>query len=354
MGLVAGFDGFIDRLIEVVDERRSPTSHTRVRTITAFADRVRAAAGRSANVELVTTEVRPGGNGAILALAAGTLGARCVFIGAVGDGQVDPVFEPLARACERVEAIGEPGRTDALEFEDGKLLLGHPSALDAVTWERAVRAAGGVEELRDLLEHRLLAMGNWTMTAAMTAIWERLAEDVLPGSRCAGVFIDLADPAKRSDGDLGEALEALRAMNASCPVTLGLNLAESERLGRLVGGPDAGRVAEESPEAMASAASGLREATGLAEIALHTRRVAALADAEGGEGLAGPFVREPRVSTGAGDHFNAGVCVGRAYGLSRAGRLAMGVGCSGLFVRTGRSPRAEELARFLGELPAPE
>jgi len=70
--------------------------------------------------------------------------------------------------------------------------------------------------------------------------------------------------------------------------------------------------------------------------------------------MAGPFVRRPAASTGAGDHFNAGVCAGRAFGASRGAALAMGVGASGLFVRTGQSPGRAELAAFLRELPEAE
>jgi len=352
-GLVAGFDGFRDRLCDVVATRAGAgaRAYERVATIEAFASRVASMAGRSGNAEVVVRREAPGGNGAILALAAATLGVETSFVGTAGEGAVDPLFAALASRA-RVETLGPPGETDALEFDDGKVMLGRPAALGVITWER-VRGS-----LTGSLGGRILAMGNWTMTAGMTEIWEGLAREALPGvggraGGCAGVFLDLADPARRPDGDLLSGIEAMRAMEAHAPVTLGLNLAEAERVAG-VAGADAGAIGGDDLGALADGAAALREALGLSGVALHTRRAAALAEAGGAAAVAGPFVRRPAASTGAGDHFNAGVCAGRALGASREAALALGVGVSGLFVRTGRSPDAAETAAFLRELPEPE
>jgi len=339
--LVAGFDGFIDRVIDVVSERTSPDAYSRVPTLASLGARISDAAGRSANLELVVKDTKPGGNGAILAAAAGALGARTVFVGTIGAGAPDPLFAPLSAGANRAVAIAPPGKTEALEFDDGKLLLGEPATLRAVTWDAVAPT------LAEAVPSALLAMGNWTMTPDMTDIWRRLASDILPGAACAGVFIDLADPAKRTDNDLRDALDAMRAMDAHAPLTLGLNVAEGERLAGLLG-------IQSSATDLAAAAAALRERTGLSAVALHTRPAAALATSDGAWAIDGPFLRHPAATTGAGDHFNAGVCVGAALGLAPPARLALGVGCSGLFVRTGRSPERSALAEFLEDLPAPE
>jgi sugar/nucleoside kinase (ribokinase family) len=65
-------------------------------------------------------------------------------------------------------------------------------------------------------------------------------------------------------------------------------------------------------------------------------------------------VKEPKISTGAGDHFNAGFCLGRVLGLSLEESLCTGVGTSGYYVRTAISPTAAQLAEFIANLPAPE
>jgi sugar/nucleoside kinase (ribokinase family) len=61
----------------------------------------------------------------------------------------------------------------------------------------------------------------------------------------------------------------------------------------------------------------------------------------------GPFVEKPLISTGAGDHFNAGFCLGKLIGADNAIALQLGVGTSGYYVRTARSPSVKQLLEFL-------
>ena len=70
--------------------------------------------------------------------------------------------------------------------------------------------------------------------------------------------------------------------------------------------------------------------------------------------FAGPFVQQPKISTGAGDHFNAGFCLGRVLGFGLEESLCTGVATSGYYVRTAESPTAQQLAEFIAELPPPQ
>jgi sugar/nucleoside kinase (ribokinase family) len=66
--------------------------------------------------------------------------------------------------------------------------------------------------------------------------------------------------------------------------------------------------------------------------------------------VVGPFTAKPKITTGAGDHFNAGFCVGRMLGLDLAASLQIGVATSGFYVRQAKSPRLEDLKKFLQTL----
>jgi len=57
------------------------------------------------------------------------------------------------------------------------------------------------------------------------------------------------------------------------------------------------------------------------------------------------------ITTGAGDHFNAGFCVGRLLDLSHQESLATGVATSGFYVRSGKSPTVLDLAEILENWP---
>jgi sugar/nucleoside kinase (ribokinase family) len=85
-------------------------------------------------------------------------------------------------------------------------------------------------------------------------------------------------------------------------------------------------------------------------VVVHPRAYAVAASAAGVVTVNGPFVGKPLISTGAGDHFNAGFCLGKLLGADNEISLQLGVGASGYYVRTAKSPGAMELADFLQSL----
>ena len=87
---------------------------------------------------------------------------------------------------------------------------------------------------------------------------------------------------------------------------------------------------------------------------IHPRRCAAAATALESKSFAGPFVLQPLISTGAGDHFNAGFCLGRVSGLDLIESLCAGVSTSGYYVRSAQSPTLADLALFVAALPPAE
>jgi len=58
-------------------------------------------------------------------------------------------------------------------------------------------------------------------------------------------------------------------------------------------------------------------------------------------------VEKPLITTGAGDHFNSGFCLGKVLGLDNADSLLAGVTASGFYVRSGHSPSLDDLAKML-------
>ncbi len=356
---VVGFDGFIDEIIDVVDQRcdMSASGYSRIKTISEFAARVGAAAGKSTNLEMVVKEVRWGGNGPLMAGGLASLGSGVTYIGSVGteSGDLDARYAEFARRCKAVIPIAPPAHTDALEFEDGKVMLGKPGNVQIPTWARLVEKVG-IEKMVGLLDGTgLLGMVNWVMMGGVEGIWDGLIREVLPKVRRGGlrIFIDLADPAKRTDADIQRAMGLLRRMNAIVPVTLGLNLSEAERMAAAFGVVHAAghRTMGAAIESMAVA---LRGKLDLACVVIHPREGAGAA--VGGAGgvesawFDGPFTPTPRLSTGAGDHFNAGFALGQMVGMKVEECLAVGCGVSGAYVRDAQSPSRERLVGFLRSL----
>ncbi len=359
---LVGFDGFIDSIIHMVDVRRnmSPSGYERLRTITTFAARCASAAGKSTNIEQVLVEDRFGGNGPLMASALGRLGVPVTYAGAVGEGQTGKlhrVFGPFAERCREVIPTSPPSFTDCLEFDDGKLMFNNTAAVQAVTWDVLVKVAG-LEKLTRLIdESSLIGIVNWSLMGGVPGIWRGLREEILPKvstSRARSVFIDLSDPAKRTDADIEIGLADLLALNRAIPVTLGLNLSEAERVSAVAGANAFGQ--GRSGADIRRAAAAIRARLGLACVVIHPREGAAASIGEQETDSAwfdGPLTQKPLISTGAGDHFNGGFAIARTLGLPLAESLAVGTAVSGAYVRDGESPTLPRLAEFLRALPQP-
>jgi len=362
--VLVGFDGFIDSIIHAVDKRRAlgPDGYTPFRTIEQFSKRVAAAAGKSANIELVVKEDRFGGNGPLMAGALGCAGASVTYIGAVGEHDkprtLHSIYDGFATMCKEVIPVAPPALTDALEFDDGKIMLGRPKNVQSIEWE-SLAADIGRERLVAILRNcALIGIVNWVMMPGVESIWEGIRAEVFAGERAASkrVFLDLADPARRSDEDVRRAVRRIADLDSAVPVTLGLNLSEAQRVAHVLGlavlQVDAGPRLAESVRAGARA---IRSAMGIDCVVIHPREGAGAASANGVEDwFDGPFIESPKLSTGAGDHFNAGFALGQLLGMELDECLALGCATSGAYVRDAQSPTAERLREFLLELPQPE
>jgi sugar/nucleoside kinase (ribokinase family) len=342
---LVGFDGFVDTIVTPVGLRRGQGENfSPIETITEFGQRILGAAGKSTNLELYPVMDKLGGNGPIMANALLAAGTRVTYVGALGQPQIHPVFAEMA-AKARTVSICAAAQTTAVEFTDGKIMLGMMRSLDEITYERICTVMGTAAFHAELGAADLIALVNWTMIPNMTAIFSEIAGRVLPTlpARDRLFFFDLADPEKRTTDDLLAALETIARFEKFGRVTLGLNLKEAQQVGAACG-----LAAVESNEAsLKRAASELRAKLRIATVVIHPKESAACATAQGVWWVPGPYAERPRITTGAGDHFNAGFTTGQLYGLTPEACLAAGVCTSGHYVRTAESPTLADLETFL-------
>ncbi len=350
-----GFDGFVDSIIAVVDKRHSVAAYDPIPTIEAFGRRIQAKAGQSSNYELVVEVEKLGGNGPIMANAMAAAGVKVSYAGALGYPKLHPVFEEFAETAE-VFSVADPGFTDALEFEDGKLMLGKYQSISTLDWDRFKGGIGEDVFAQVVKRAGLIGMTNWTMLPQIESVYQaidRLLSEDDSGER-KFIFVDLADPAKRNDADIVAVFELFGQMQGNADVVLGLNLSESLQALRVLGMKQPG----DAEAAILETATTLRERLGLHGCVVHPRKGAAAA-VRSREGVQtaefqGPFVAKPKLSTGAGDNFNAGFCLGLLAGLGVKQCLCTGVSTSGFYVRNARSPKLSELADFCEKLPPAE
>lgn len=343
-----GLDGFVDEIVIVVDKRESATKFTRVPTLTALGERIVRAAGKSSNIELVVERAKLGGNGPIMADAMAAFGVPVSYIGCLGYPQIHPAFAELA-ARATVHSVAEPGHTDALEFDDGKLMLGKHWPLKDVNWPNLVERVGKDRLLALFSESNLIGLQGWTMLPFMSDIWEHVLAEICPKlapGKSRTIFFDLADPEKRDPKDIAHALQLVGRFQKFFATYLGLNEKESFEIGHVLGFDGA----TDGEAAVKKVARFISDKLNITAVVVHPRAYAVVATREEMAVVAGPFVEKPLISTGAGDHFNAGFCLGKLIGTDDEIALQLGVAMSGYYVRTAKSPTIDELADFLRSL----
>src|SRR6185369_16858113 len=147
-----------------------------------------------------------------------------------------PVFADFARRAQAY-SIAEPGYTDAIEFEDGKIMLGKHQSLKQMNWENIKTRFGLDKFVTHFGSADLVGFVNWTMLTAMSDIWSSLLKEICPeleGPR-RKLFVDLADPEKRTQEDILRALELITAFQKHFDVILGLNEKESHEIATNLG-----------------------------------------------------------------------------------------------------------------------
>lgn len=344
LNVVVGFDGFVDEMISVVNERTGLDQWTPVKDISAFGDWIKAAAGRSSLREIVVHRADPGGCAVNLGDGLAALGIPLDCFATLGQPR-HAAFEPFARLCRSCHSWGrEPGRTLAFEFSDGKLMFSAVTQLAEFDVRLLDQVLADGQYAAACQRARIIALTDWTLYPHMTACWRKLQLGVFSTlKQRPGFFLDLVDPTSRAKEDIQAMLDLLVHFEKSGPVVLGLNGNEANVLSRVLGLP----TASEDMSALQQQAQGLRERLQINQVVIHGLKMAVSARPGEVAGVLGPFCPKPKKSTGAGDRFNAGVCAGLMLELPAVQCLLLGSAASGFFVRQARSATAKELAEFM-------
>lgn len=346
--MLVGFDGFFDEIVHVVDQRQDAKNYTRMEQSSTFASRIARASGLSTNIELVSVINKLGGNAPILANGLLEYGVDVTFVGAIGERDVHPAFASLAERA-KVYPICQVAHTYALEFDDAKIMISK-NTFDPLTWSFIKTRLGGLQAVTDIIkECALLGICNWTMTPYMSGIWEGMIEEVFPLLPDRGVkplaFFDLCDPEKRTGEDIKYALELLRKFERKFRTILGLNKKEAFDIAKLYGIHTNNSMSE--AEQLKKVTTELYEKLQLHGIVVHPTKEAASCVKGEYFHTDGPFTPKPVLTTGAGDNFNGGFCLGQALGLPERDSLLLAVATSGFYVRNAKSPTYDDIIGFL-------
>lgn len=337
-----GFDGMVDNVRQMVDERRGPDDYDRLDRLEELGERISksAASDTSFTNEWLQVGTRCGGHAAHLSRAFGTLGYTPTLIGAFGQ----PLREEFRDEFGEYEmrSFGEPTITDAVEFNDGKLLLQETGSLSTVDWEH-IRSEVGLETLAEAVDGtQLFGVGYWAYLPLMPTIWDGIREELWPllSDPPESVFIDPADIRQLSKDHLRAGLTSLRQLDETVPVTFSANRGETMALSNL-------SASESHERSLRSAAELAREQLGVSRFVGHSPVESVLVEAEGSYRTDIPRTRNPTMTTSAGDHFNAGLILARLNGLTGGEQLILGNAVAGWFVRNAEPPTYDQLLAFV-------
>jgi len=340
--VVFGFDGYLDRVREVVADRTDPESYERLPRLAEFRDRLDRSveAGSSLSYEWLEDGRRTGGHTCHLARAFGTWDFAPTLVGMYG--------EPVGETFERefgdydLHSIGEPGVTDAVEFDDGKLMLTEIGDTMTLDWA-GLDDRFGHDRLLDRLDSAaLLGVGYWSEAPATPSILSGLSErwsdiDDPP----ATVLVDPGDVRKLEPERLRSGRAAIGELCAATDVVVSANRAETAVL--------ADAYAGEADREFETAAEAVFDALDPTWFVGHGVDRSVVVTADGTESVSVPAVEEPELTTSSGDHFNAGLALARITGLDPAAAVVVGNAVAGHFVRTADQPSLAEVRGFVDD-----
>jgi sugar/nucleoside kinase (ribokinase family) len=335
--LVFGFDGVVDTVRIAVDERHDADSFDRLSTLKALRDRLDEAIAAESSLLLKWQREgqRTGGHACHLSRVFNRLGADTTMVGTYGRPPQEPFETEFADS--KIYSIGTPGYCDAVEFDDGKLMLTETSDAAGLNWER-LQDRIDPETLAEHIDGAdVLGVGYWTVTTALPELVANTVEETwdLQESPPERVFFDPGDVHNLSEETVREGASKLARTTETVPVTVSANRSETEGLVSVLDGSVANSLYENAERAL--------EGLGVDRFVAHSPSLSVTATATETVGVGVPNVENPAMTTSAGDHFNAGYILGHLAGLSLEATTVVANALAVEFVRTGDPPNYESV-----------
>lgn len=337
--ILSGFDGYIDSVMRVKrEDAKDRVSY--FKTIGEFGEYISSKAGISGSLALSKNMVKMGGNMPNYAWALSSLDAQVSCVGALGYPNIHEAFGPLSERCELI-GVCAPGKCDALEFEDGKLMLAENGEIDTFDFE-LLKSRVGLETIAGMCGAAdMIALLNWSELLHATSLWQGMLSEVFAG--VAGekpVFMDFSDCSARPEESISELNELICGFSKVSRVYVSVNENEAKQLIKKLGLG----VGDKGNEARM-----LHGAWGCAGVIVHLTDGCSYVGHEGAMSMASRMIERPKLLTGGGDNFNAGFCYALLSGLQMNDCLRMANAVSGYYVHHGHSPDRVALARWMTE-----
>jgi hypothetical protein len=305
------------------------------------------ACGKSGQVQMDTQRIKAGGNAPILSNALGKLGVPTYCLGSMGYPQQHAVFSGMDPLCETISVL-EPGLSDAIEFDDGKLIFSELEVFETYTWKHIRKNVGLERVSRAIADSALIAFVDWANLPHASDIWQGVLDDVIrPSKRKDFLFLfDLCDPSKKTTQQIDEVLDLISSFSPYGKVTLGLNENEVLKVWSAFSGFDFVKDSDKMPPVL-EAGDFLYKSLNIDSLLVHPIDRSIVYRQHERIELQGRLVTRPKVLTGGGDNLNAGYCLGLLSGFTLSQCMLLGMAASGAYIENGASPDRQDIINYL-------
>jgi hypothetical protein len=337
-----GFDACIDNIVRIVRDKNGKNLTKFFTDSDQLGDFLLKLDNKSCGLELETKLSKIGGNMVITGNALGNLGIKVECVGTFGYPEILPVFRTMSYNCS-LHTIADTISATALEFDNSKVIMFDPGPYNNLTWE-GIKDLLGTEKICELIsDKQLISFVNWSEIENSSQIWKGFLDEIFPETIKTGpkalFFTDFSDCSRKSEKEIGYALGLLGNFRKYFKVILSLNQNEAALTAKALG-----LMNSENDEEF------IKELFGLINVdilVIHRTNDAFSYDGESYEKCDTFFCDEPKILTGGGDNFNAGFCYSVLSDLNPFQSLLVANAVSGSYVKTGISPDAEQLKKFL-------
>lgn len=343
----AGFDGFVDYIQKPI-KKKGLDSNEYFNTLQEFADHVKSLHGKSGQVELVTERIKLGGNAPILANTMGRLGINTLCFGAMGSPEVETVFSQLYKNVSAISLIS-PGKSHALEFQDGKLILSELGIFNAYNW-KYIKVHSNAQTLsKAVAQCKLIALVDWVNLQHASDIWEGFLKDMIKpsGRKDYLFFFDLCDPSKKNPQQIDEVIDIISDFTVYGKVTLGLNENEANKIWLAFHGCDHFGKPDVNLPSLDVLGRSIYQTMNIDTLLIHPIDRTLVFQSNETLEMQGRLVTKPKVLTGGGDNLNAGYCLGLLNSFSTKDCMLLGMAASGSYIENGFGPEKKDIVNYL-------
>lgn len=335
-----GFDGFIDKILKPI-KIKSEKSTVSFRTMEEFSAYLKEKSGKSCSIDMETLQEKIGGNMPIAANALGNLGCKTVCVGALGFPEIVPMFRNMSSNCKLV-SVSNPGYCSSLEFDDGKLMLATNTYIDQLDYDMLIGRVTKEAMIKYLDHCDAVAFLNWGELIHSNDIWGNILKDILPECTFKEkkvMLVDFSDFSKRKSREITKMLQLMEDYSKYFDITVSLNENELELFFDKLDLDVAGNTLEDKVIALSKQFICKNFVVHLLNFSQYVKEGNVYT-------VEKEVIKDPKVITGGGDNFNAGLLFGLLLGLEMEDAIRVGAGLSCLYVRDGKKVTFQKLADY--------